>query len=759
MGLVLAFFFLQRDLGPALVVSLAFLALYGVARGGIGLASLGLAIVGTGFFVGYRYGIPHTVAGRVSMWLSPWENDFAGGDHLAKTVWSLAAGGVSGAGLGRGDSALVPAIHTDMVLASVGEDLGFVGVAIVLALFALLIFRCLRISLRTGAHFCFFLALGLTLVLALQALLIAGGVLGLVPLSGIATPFLSYGRSSMLANLSIIGVLIAISHHARGAGGSLRPLHRSVRWLGLLLAAALTVVTVAAAKIQIFDADRLLIHGSLARQADGVRRYQYNPRLTRIARWIPRGSIVDRRGLPLATSDWSELERHRQEYEELGIEIGSEPTGGGGRRYPFAGLTFHLLGDLPSRLNWAASNTSFAERDSRVRLRGFDDYAQVVSVEQADGRTTPLVVRDYSELVPLLRHHQDPDHPVVRRFLDRDRTLRMTIDVRLQKRVADILERYIRLAGAERGAAVLLDAGNGDLLASVGYPWPQRSPPAAGNGDREALIDRVRYGIYAPGSAFKLVSAMAALRRDPDLRETTFRCVAVGGGRAGHRVRGWGKPIRDDPGVRTPHGTVNLRLGIRHSCNAYFAQLVTYEVGGRALLETAALFDIAVARPNTPETLQDALPQAAFGQGQVTATPFAMARVAATLANGGEMPQGRWVLDDSSPRTREPRRVLPVGDAWRIAEAMREVVTGGSGKILRSIEPPIAGKTGTAEVAGERSHGWFVGFSPYDEEEGRVVALAVLIENGGYGGRYPARAAGEMVQQAAFLGLLGDTER
>lgn len=755
MALVLAFFFLQRDLGPALVTSLLFLALYGVARGRAGLALAGLAIVGTGFYLGYRLGIPRTVAARVAMWLSPWDNGLFGGDHLAKSQWALATGGITGTGLGAGDPQLVPAVHTDMILAAIGEELGLLGVLAVFALFAFLIHRFLRITLQAGGHYSFFLGLSLTLILALQAILISGGVLGLLPLSGIATPFLSFGRSSMTANLAIAGILLALSHRPGEVGATVRPLHRTVRWITALLVGALVVLSAAAVRIQAVAADSLLIRANLATQGDGVRRYQYNPRLVRIARQIPRGDAVDRNGLILATSDASRLQAHQETYQELGI-VTPLPEDANGRIYPLGGLTFHLLGDLRSRLNWAASNTSFAERDHRVRLQGFDDYVARVPVRQPGGEITRVLRRDYRELVPLLRHRGDPEHPGVERILSRDRTLRLSLDARFQARVASVLAEHVRLAGAERGAAVFLDAASGEVLASVSHPWPRRLDELA-EGDPADLLDRPRYGLYPPGSVFKLVTATAALRHDPTLATMEFTCSPLGGGRVGQKVRGWGKPIRDDPRASGAHGEVDLHAGIRNSCNAYFAQLATYEVGARALLETAQLMGIQVAHPNTPETLQDSLPQSAFGQGQVTATPLDVARVAATIAAGGRMPAARWVLGDSGEAT-APRQILPEPLAGLIAEAMRDVVRSGTGKILNRVTPKVAGKTGTAEVEGRRSHAWFAGFAPADGSGERVLAFSVLIENGGYGGEHAARAAGDMIREAAALRLIAGAE-
>ena len=334
----------------------------------------------------------------------------------------------------------------------------------------------------------------------------------------------------------------------------------------------------------------------------------------------------------------------------------------------------------------------------------------------------------------------------------------MSLDARFQVRVATVLAEYIRLAQAERGAAVFIDVATGEVLASVGHPWPRNLPAVDDPATRPSLLDRSRYGLYAPGSVFKLVTAAAALRHDPAPRDPPLRVFPAEWWPGRPEDPGWGKPIRDDPRARGAHGSVDLHHGIRQSCNAYFAQLATYEVGARSLLETAALMGIEVARPNTAEALQDSLPQSAFGQGQVTATPFDMARVAATMAGGGQMPAGRWVLDDAGTRSEEPRQILPPAQAALIADGMRAAVATGTGKVLKQIRPTVAGKTGTAEVQGRRSHAWFAGFAPADDTEGRVVAFSVLIENGGYGGEHAAKAAGDMIRQAVGLGLIGDAQ-
>jgi cell division protein FtsI/penicillin-binding protein 2 len=270
-------------------------------------------------------------------------------------------------------------------------------------------------------------------------------------------------------------------------------------------------------------------------------------------------------------------------------------------------------------------------------------------------------------------------------------------------------------------------------------------------------LDRARYGLYPPGSTFKVVTAMAALRKDPALAHTKYSCIRLPDGRVGNYMRGSNRPIRDDVLDKTPHGVVDMERGVTVSCNAYFAQLGTYDVGAKPLYETAGLLGIAVGAPNTPEQLRQSLPQSSYGQGQVVASPFQMARVAAIVANGGVMPAGVWVRDRSRNDGAEPKTVLSPDAASTIGRFMREVVTSGTGRRAASANLPIAGKTGTAELADAPSHAWFIGFAPYGKSP-RRIAFSILIENGQYGGTYPAAAASEIVAAARDLGLVGGAE-
>jgi cell division protein FtsW (lipid II flippase) len=751
-GLVLAFFFLQRDLGPALVFSCVFLLLYAVARNRFQLAAAGFALLVAGFAIGYMVGYPRTVSGRVQMWLSPWDNAVRGGDQVVHSLWALASGGITGTGLGLGDPALVPAAATDLILSALGEEFGFLGLLAVFLLYAVLLYLATRIALRAPSDYAFFLSMGLVLLIGVQVLLIAGGVLDLAPLTGVVTPFLSYGRTSMLANFAIFAILLSISRQARDPSRA-EPFRQPVRWVagGLALCAALLLGK--AIWVQVARADAVTGAGALVVQADGGRRYQYNPRIMAVANRIPRGAIHDRNGLPLATGSFQDLVDNRAAFASIGIDI--EKLDRNDRRlYPLGPAAYHLLGDLRTRADWGARNTSLAERDSGVRLQGYDDRARPVEVvDPRTGATTWTVRYDYRELLPLLRHRWEPDHPEVKRVMSRDRDVRISIDARLQLAASGILARHLKQQGKERGALVAIDAETGDLLASVSLPAP--ALPAEPSGDDQTpgpLLDRARYGLYPPGSAFKIVTAMAALRQDPALAKQTFQCVRLPDGRVGNYIGKSRRPIRDDDQNKTPHGAVNLERALTVSCNAYFAQLAV-RLGPKPLLETAELMGISVAAPATAAQLRDALPQAGYGQGQVVATPFQMARAAAAVANGGRTVQGRWVLDDSNPRIEPPKAVLAPALAAEIARDMRLAVTSGTGRRAAGAAVPIAGKTGTAEIATGPSHAWFIGFAPYGAPDARKVAFAIVIENGRYGGAAAAPVAVDLAAAAQRYGI------
>jgi cell division protein FtsW (lipid II flippase) len=212
-GVSFAVLVYQRDLGASILLFALFIVLLYAATDRPAYLIAGGFLVAAGSSAA-QSAFSH-VAVRVEAWLRPFD-DFTGtGYQVAQGVFALGEGGIFGTGLGEGAPYLIPAAATDYVFVAVVEELGLAGGLGVLAAFGMLFAVGFGIAVRAGDGFRSLLAMGLTAALAIQTVLILGGVLRLLPLTGITLPFMSYGGSSLLANLVIVALLARVSHEER----------------------------------------------------------------------------------------------------------------------------------------------------------------------------------------------------------------------------------------------------------------------------------------------------------------------------------------------------------------------------------------------------------------------------------------------------------------------------------------------------------------------------------------------------------------
>jgi len=204
----------QRDLGTALLFFGVFLALLYVATGRIALVLIGLALFVLGSIVMGQ--LVDTIRTRFEIWLDPFADPLGAGYQVVQALHAFARGGLLGMGLGNGLPEVagrlpIPEVHTDFPLAALGEELGIIGVIGVLGLFLVVVERGLRIGASAADDYRSLLAIGLALIIGIQAFIIAAGNLKVLPLTGVTLPFISYGGSSLLANSLVVGLLLALS--------------------------------------------------------------------------------------------------------------------------------------------------------------------------------------------------------------------------------------------------------------------------------------------------------------------------------------------------------------------------------------------------------------------------------------------------------------------------------------------------------------------------------------------------------------------
>ncbi len=767
---IFAGLFVVGDLGPVLLLAALLLGMFYLVTRASGWVAAALGTVGALLLVMHTWpGIVNAgrVATRLRIWKDPWGNGLTHGHQVGEGLWAVAAGGPTGQGLGESHLPLVAAAKTDLVLTTLMEQLGLVGLLGYLALLALIVAGGLRIAAHSRTPVRVLLAGGAAWLLLVQWALIHAGSFGQLPLTGIVAPFLSSGRSSMVVFVALVALLVRLGADgpAREETPELLELHTGARRMQAAALALLAMGALIALGPAWLSRRDTAARGLRVTLADGTRLTRYNPRLVTLAAQLRRGTLEDRHGEPLARSAAAPRERAPREYP-LGRALGT------------------LLGPSPSKVllpPWAL------ERLHDRKLAG----AELATY-------TPLLELSRAERAAKVR------------ALDEDvasRSVRTTLDARLQREVAARLGAAVRGRPIAAAAAVLIDVDTGQILARAQVPdldpadasWQTMllEPPRS---DGEKIERRGRFlGAYGPwsdrtgvhgmfqaGSVAKLFTALAAVRAG---------LVVSPGGGTGCRITaapqyacterdaqgplydrpGWPNPVHDHSSDPT-HGDIDLARALAVSCNVYFAQL-GLALGPEPLAALrAAGVDVghgAALSPGAAGTRQ--LASSAFGQGAMAMSPVSAARLAAALAAGGRYRRCPPTMALGAPCA-ETALVDDPAELAPILAGMRQVMTDGTGRRLGA--PPgvrVYAKTGTADAggfAGEEPYGivrasdapphsWLVGFAEpaaapecATETPGRL-AFAVVVPRGGSGAATAGPLAMQLLAAAAQLGYLG----
>ncbi|KIO78454.1 cell cycle protein [Pedobacter lusitanus] len=725
---------------------------------------------------------------RKAIWQDAWNNEVYGGDQVANGLWGIATGGISGQGTGKGFAKTIPEAHTDMILPAIGEEFGWTGITCIFILFLIYLHRSIIIGRRTGTPFLFYICSGIGICTFIQFLLIAGGSIGALPLSGVSLPFESYGGSSLVINFVAAGFLLSVSS-VRGTAVQMKYLtgQQDKNLVPALIAAcaAILLLVINISRYS-FNTPLWIVKPALVADKSGSRMFSYNPRIGILMKKLEAGTIYDRSGLILATSNPELVKKQFQQLREAGVtdyNLDSAIHKRVTRYYPFEEQLFFWTGDANTGVFSGGINGYFAEYEHAAELRGFKmpltSYTLIASRYKEDRflprgpKEMTVIKKDYSALTSLLISGLDSTE--IKTFKKRNREVRLSVDAALQTHLQTRLANDPQLS-KNRVSVVVMSSKTGDVLASAAFPlppvknWEQLTMSLADQNKLDSWTTTADPGFAIatqPGSTAKLLTAMAG-----------FNKLGLAAAQQTYLVKA-NERIRTRGAEPDETGQIDMEQAIVKSNNVYFIKLANQqhlqEQMGDLYLKTGMFlhgvggyfygrkqvneeqekrwfdlwkrteFNSGYNPDNIYRNRATGISGMAWGQGELIATPAAVARLGSAIANRGILVPNRYVLKLSDSTIKEKQGVVLAKDP-AAAALLKQYMIEQSARKAGVFGIAVAGKTGTPERIVKKkkvNDGWYVFFAPDGKGQGYTV-VCIRVESA-RGSSEAVRVAGETV--------------
>ncbi|ANH83806.1 cell cycle protein [Niabella ginsenosidivorans] len=686
------------------------------------------------------------LADRNGMFKDIWENQLIGGDQVAHGIWSLNAGGFWGQGLGKGYSSVMPAYHTDMILESIGEELGSIALIAIFLAFGLLTYRSLLAARRTGKPFLFYLVAGIAIATMLQFFLITAGTLGLIPMTGISVPFLSKGNAGIIVTLSLfLWVLILSNERGEAVEMEYIKAHTdNVNAYAILTFFAVLLIFTGSLFWYQYKSGEYIVKPALVLNRKGAWQYSYNPRIGIFLRQIRSGNIYDRNKVLLATSDKTTFDQQKNKLIPLGANpalYAEQLKRDQHRYYPFGPDLLFWLGDYNKEIANDEETGYAAEYRHYTQLKGFDvtyTTSQKTSDRYREDRFLPvtskeseLVKYDYSALVPVLKEGINSKWVTLQNNKDKD--IQLSLDVTLNERISEVI-RNAAASRAFRTSVVAINAKTGDVLASASNPAPSyRDLKLISNIEpsdyrtifKQIFQDKVvipqDLGITfnsRPGSTIKILDATAAMNQygpeaarfsyfiypgeiihkgEPENMNVDMRTAIVRSSNVYFIKLANDKNLQaslfnlyDALGINILNrGGFHFQRPENYDNEKYFKEWNQFVSQGKAIFNNRRLM-------NTRRRLQSRYSDIAWGQGELMVTPLQMAKMSGLLADSGLLQPSRFLYKSWSSRMvqQDPVTIAKQPEtAGLISDFMREQ----SAKVAAASGLDVHGKTGSPE--------------------------------------------------------------